>query len=326
MQKKAHLFRIIIFISSLFFCISTASSESAFELSPYSKLSFGSLKEYIFVSEENQKDSKISLLEWQEMPLLQVGLMTEGIFNLFHLKADFSYAIPVECGSMYDSDFLMLNDVKTNYSIHENTAALCFDAKISLEYDFYLQKDFAISPIVQAHYSHRFFEARNGYGWYGDNIPWYDDSAHYYPDGTFVLAGIDYKRQTLYTFAGFVLKILSIKDAQINLAFMLSPYTYSYADDCHYLNKKMTESKHFVYYNNIFLERFQTQMDFSYRFSKHCSYFLGASFLFGSCHKGDLYTDTWTEKPTLIEDQPGGVSEATFSFYTGCKIRFSSIK
>jgi hypothetical protein len=327
MIRKKSIFCFIIF-SFLIISFSSAqifkSEHFSLSFEPYIGFTYGHLGEYIYADDTDGTEKVLSCLEWEEKPLWQYGISVTAAFKRFGVTVSFDRALNIRCGTMYDSDWMTLTDLKTDYSIHEQTAAENMNLTIALQYVFKPDEKLFLAPVIEAYYSYNSFEARNGYGWYGDegnsdngeNVAWDDPSAHYYRK----LCGIDYSRQTLYTFFGGQMTCIVTPKLSLRLGLFLSPYTYTYAADTHYTNLAMTAGNHYHYYQDTFFGRFRLSASLSYRITSCIETDITVRYLSGETGRGDIYSDIDTGKMTLRPKQAGGSSAEEFTLSIGCRI------
>ena len=285
----------------------------SFFVTPQTEIMFSRQGEFIFSASGKKL---VSYLEWQTSPLVYAGLEAgldtpAGIF-----RTDADIAIPADCGKMYDSDW-NYSGVKTTYSIHQNHAELNYKLSAGYSYPFSL-KSFKIEPGVSFLYTHDFFHAHDGYGWYGgenyskngvDNS-WDSEFARkakkLYP--------IDFKRTTYFAFAGIDFSWLPVDSFSLNLGFAVSAYTNSHTQDCHF-GKPGTQNDFILNETQeSFFDRFQTHLSVDWQFRKNLSFFASANWLYGGLVKGLLYDDD------VLVTQPSGSTINSLSVKTGIKI------
>ena len=327
-MQKRNILVVLLFIKILFLTnaqiFKSPSKDFSLSVEPVIGFTYGSLGEYIYAQNSSGAEVEYSYLEWEEKPLWQYGVTMCAAYKRFGATVSFDRAVSARCGNMYDSDWLGYSDVKTNYSVSENTAVENMNVNIALQYEFRPDEKLYITPVVEASYAYNSFEARNGYGWYGDatnsssgtNVSWNDSAAHYYRS----LCGIDYSRQTFYTFLGGKITCLFTPGISLCLGAFVSPYTYTYAADTHYANTAMTEGNNYHYYQDIFFKRSKLCASVSFKINSYAEAEVAASYLFGGIGKGDIYSDIDTGKMVLRSKQASGSSVEEFSFRAGCKI------
>ena len=288
---------------------------------------YGSLGEYLYMEKSDGTWKKNSYLEWEEKPLCMVGIGINGGYRNFHLQTCIDAALPLHCGSMMDSDWKLAAspDVKTNYSIHENTAATNIRTGLSLSCDFSPHSHLIISPVAEVNYIYRSFEARNGEGWYGDTVSWDDPSAKHYPgtyDGKkYILGAIDYRHHTFQLFTGLQFTFLIRKNVCAGLGLFVSPYSYVFAEDRHYSNKARTTGRYYVYKSHSHFTRYKAQIFARSRLTRFLEVGLTADAITSDIENADMYDeDPTTEKIYRTNGYKGGFSLSEISVKVSVKV------
>ena len=299
--KKIYLVFVILFALHSKGLSQEKSSGWTLYLQPAFSCTIGKMNESIYSS----KGYKCSLLEWEQKPLWNYGITVFTAFKNFGITAEFDSALPVSCGKMYDSDWNS-NGIKTTYSIHELTAETNLNTEFSLSYIIKLDRIFQIIPFVQAQYSYNSFEARNGEGWYGGaaysktgkDVSWNDENAAYYK-----VYGIDYLRHSFYLFTGFSFQLYITEKIKTELLLSVSPFTYTSAIDHHHgkYNDFRFQEIQYGYFS-----RFKTGIKLEYSINSLIDAGMFFQAVLGTEDKGKLYSDYWTEKLTLVDNQKSG--------------------
>lgn len=335
MKRIAKLLAVFLFS---FNCVGISAqifnkAESPFHISAEPLLGYknGVLEESIYRS--LYKNSKISLLEWEENYFFY-GINLKTQYKNLHFDLGVTSSFPEQkSGEMKDSDWQNTKDfsMKTTYSVGTNFAEKNYCAKISLYYDFFLSKRFFISPKIQAQYNYdSFYRKKGAKGWYGHagekfgstdgkNHWWYEEEARKYPyydsstGKTWNLAGIDYMRHSVYIWTG-ISAGFRIENLCFDLGFMISPFTYFSAEDRHHTGTGE---------DNVYHE---IQQDYftSIKFSGNCLCDISKSFavggnvewLYAANIKGDFYLG-WAKS-----EQPSGASAKDITFSLFAQIKF----
>lgn len=305
------------FISFIFvFIISAASlfsdewkNDFLLEFTPYFTLSKGRLNEYIYSSSDDS--IKKSKLEWNLNPLYRFGIESKfGWKNIFIAgQADFS--LPVNCGTLYDSDWNSTGEIKTIYSKLEEKSDLIFNSSFGIGYDFNLKnkatnrKYFSISPVINFDYSYFKIKSDNGYGYFGaedyskngTDVPWDSEYARYHK-----VYGIDLERMYYNLFTGLILEIYPTEKISFGCDFNFSVYSYIVTYDKHF-------AKNSWYNLNGYQKSPFDYLKFSffsnYKFSNKISMRLKIGILNGNVVKGDFYHNYYSSKPTLSRQKSG---------------------
>ncbi|MBO4319282.1 MAG: omptin family outer membrane protease [Treponema sp.] len=199
MKKKITLliFCLLFFPFSIWSQNNTSFFNSvSFGLGGYLDIRIGHQGEYVY--EPLSNDRMLSYLEWDEKPLIIVGLTGEAEYKNFQLKAQGNLAIPTDSGIMIDLDYMNVSDfpdcpdsvakILTNYSeslCHTNSL---FSIQVQLSYIFNLNRVLSLAPVLGYEFQHsdqsawgldgfyynRFYTESNGY--YGS----YDTTGHNY--------------------------------------------------------------------------------------------------------------------------------------------------
>ncbi len=296
-------------------------------LEPRIGMTYGALGEYLYMAKSDGSWKKNSYLEWEEKPLWTLGMGISGGYKGFHAQTYFDAALPLRSGNMMDSDWKLdaSPDVKTNYSIHENTSAANIRTGLTIAYDFLPLEWLVISPMAEGTYIYRSFEARNGEGWYGDTVSWDDPSAKHYPgtyNGTkYILGAIDYRHHTFQLFTGLQFTFLLGKKLCFGLGLFVSPYAYVYAEDRHYTNKARTTGRYYVYKAHSHFSRYKASLFARYQVTSVLEVGLSLDAMASDIERADMYDeDPETEKIYKTPGYEGGFSLAEFSVKLSAKV------
>lgn len=216
----------------------------------------GKLGEYVY--DENDNSRKLSELHWQLLPLLSLGENITARYKNFSLSFFANFLFPMKTGHMFDSDWLVSNDVKNCYSVHPLETSPSYSLGGGFSYTHPISKNFSLAFDASLDFEHILFHAQNGYGWYGDentNESWNSASI------TENVIGIDYLRETLIVWLGSQFSFSFFDGALItDFSFALSPYSFTKDLDHHILRK--------VYFTEIMHRAFG-----AYKVGARLSYF-----------------------------------------------------
>ena len=315
MKSKAFLFSFLLFLLPL----SVWSKSIDFTIFPYTGISYGCNYEMLYASLGKEKE--VSRLEWKIEPLWTVGadISLETRHFLFTLGTE--YALPLECGQMLDSDYDNFSDLKFCYSVSELKPKLTLHSHLDILYNFKIAESFSFMPEVSLYYFYDNYEARNGYGWYGQEtkthplVAWDDPRAKFYDKGG--LNGVDFYRHSLMTFAGMNF-LISIRRLELNLKMLLSPYSYYYTMDIHLSKKRDYHLKEIqeAFFNQQFFE-----CDILYKINDNLKIHLKGSQLCGNTVRGTFSNDFLSEKMQRSEQKSGSRLTQT-SLKAGIDISF----
>lgn len=189
----------------------------------------GKLGEYVY--DENDNSRKMSELHWQLLPLLSLGENITARYKNFSLSFFANFLFPMKTGHMFDSDWLVSNDVKNCYSVHPLETSPSYSLGGGFSYTHPVSKNFSLAFDASLNFEHILFHAQNGYGWYGDkntNESWNSASI------TKNVIGIDYLRETLVVWLGSQFSFSFFDGALVtDFSFALSPYSFTKDLDHH---------------------------------------------------------------------------------------------
>lgn len=312
--KTVFFFFILLCLSHKIF----STAKISFSLEPNTILNFSQHDEIFYSS--IGKEKPVSLLEWKSKPLWSIGIdATIAIKNL-SLKTGFSYAIPIRCGEMHDSDFETFSGMKYCYSINELYSKSNFNTLLELDYKIVLTSFFSISPIISLQYNYDNFQAKNGYGWYGMEtashplVEWDDSRAKYYAKGK--LNGVDFYRHSFFTFCGLGCDF-NISRFIIGFDILMSPYTYFQTMD-HHLSK--SGGYHVLQKQSSSFTHYTLGGSISYKINEQFSPQIEINYISGSTIKGKLYSDIYSGQMELT-DQKSGANLKSLSIKAGLFIK-----
>lgn len=339
MNLKHHKKIIFIFVIIFFsFCQLNAFSKEDFSFSvePNFGFSYGKLGEYLFTSSKENR-YVISSLDWNIKPVFEYGGKFELNLKNLSLNAGIKTFLPSKCGFMYDSDYN--SSVKTNFCTLENNINKGFDSFTQISYFFDFKNGFSLAPSFQVSFSYYDFSAKNGSGYFGAaSITGNSQDVSYNsPNAYFAksVSGIDYKKETFYSFIGVILKF-SHKKWNFQLGTYLSPYTYSYAIDYHKDDRNISEESKVDYYllekTFNYLSRVKEEIKIQYDFKSFFGITFNASFIYGGISQGLFATNRYRSSHSsgifanssewIVTGQPCGENIILFNCDFGCIFKF----
>lgn len=314
MKLKSFPFLAFFFVFAIQF--SFAKEEFSFEVSAFAGIKYGELSKSIYL---NDTDTKVSMLEWEEKPIYELGFSSEISFFNFYVLTSFSAGLPLEIGKMYDSDW-NLNGLKTTYTISEETLNQSFDTQINLFYKTPKFFIFRINPSMQVQYMFQNFTAHDGYGWYGAHqyakvprdydVSWNNELARKAKK----IQNIDYYRHTLLTFVGFDFCILPIEKLELSAGFFISPIAYMYSLDTHH---KSSENIHYCDVQTGYFSKYKVTANIGYKINRKFKIFMDFSAVFGKEDYGDLYADEYSDNLSKFSNQPTSSTLKNIDFNLG---------
>lgn len=335
MKKTVYIQLFVFFLitASLHAQILGLKSKNSFQLSIEPTFSYtnGTLYESIYRSADKSK--KISLLEW-ERKIFMCGTNINAEYRNFFIDFGFSTSFPdITSGEMRDSDWQNPYDynMKTTYSEGINYAEKNYDAEASIGYKFRLAEKFFLAPKIQCQYLYdSFYRKKGAKGWYsqaesktgsldGNYHWWYENEARKYPytdpetGKTWTLAGIDYERQSFFIWTGLSVSTQICKMSG-SVDFLISPFTYFYAEDRHHTGSGEDNVYHEIQYD--FFSSYKFCLNLDYEISRFFIISFKTEFFIANNIKGDLYID-WAK----LNSQPSGASFKTENIKIGCKVK-----
>ena len=301
------------------------------EIEPIFSYTNGTLTESIYRSANKSK--RISLLEW-ERKIFMYGAKVNTEYKNFSADFYFSASFPnAKSGEMQDSDWQNPDDynMKTTYSVGTNYAEENYNVSVSVGYNFRPTENFFIAPKIQCQYMYdSFYRKKGAKGWYGQAESkfgsfdgkyhwWYEKEARKYPytetetGKTWTLAGIDYERQSFFTWTGISVSSQICKIGA-SIDFLFSPFTYFYAEDRHLTGNGEDNIYHEIQYD--FFSSFKLCLGINYEISRFFTIIFSTEFSASKNIKGDLYID-WAK----LENQPSGASFYSENIKIGCRIK-----
>lgn len=237
----------------LFFplCIFAEKGNFKFSIEPSFGMRSGIFDEYVYDnSKTDGSEYYLSALEWNMKHSFYYGIDADACFKNFHVIAAWKQFIPNSFGEMTDSDFLQdyyygtgRTDIKTNYSVHDNSLASGFNIGLTLKYDFYPVQILSISPVIELTFENYTFKAKNGTAYYGNQrdsssfgsyYPYTDvnnRTVHHIPGDNIYL-----ERNDFFSWIGAEAAIRTSNGRWLfSLKLLCSPYTCMYAHDSHLL-------------------------------------------------------------------------------------------
>lgn len=292
---------------------------------PYLGLTFGTINETLYSNIE--PDKRNSLLEWNMMPLYNFGLDLTASHKNFTWDINFSSALPVNSGNMYDSDWV-LDGTKVVYSINEEIAETNIQANTGFSYNADINSWFSIAPETTIQYNYNSFHTQNGYGWYGINPnkpeewetnheAW--DSDRGQKNKATNLKPIYYYQHSLFIFEGINLNFKITDNFYVNFNPAISIFTYNFSRDNH--KKKNNESFYDYAIQYAFFNAFKADLKVNCDINKILTLTTSVNGLYQMETKGDRYFQYEIWDSPIETDYKKGSSQWMVSISTGCKIR-----
>ncbi len=329
-QTKLIFICLFIFISSICTAAESSKKNWSFSIEPYIGLRYGYLGEHLYYL-DNGEYKQLSYLEWEMKPLLTYGGNISYTYKNFNVSTYIKSAASLRCGNMYDSDWVELTDTKNDYSISENTLSSLIETGIAANYKFKPQSWLQIGPEISFDYSYISFEARNGYGWYGDysnssthtNVSYDSDDATYYSSGE--LCGIDYNRTSFLTWIGINSSFTPFQRWSFGVSAAVSPYAFEYVYDHHYASSASDQGYYLDEVTSLF-SRIKGTVSIIFAINKNFAIKLSGYGLAAWAVQGKTYNATYDSSSNsypvyyIMTGYKGGISSYYAECVLGCKI------
>lgn len=294
---KKTLFALAFFLlpASLSFC------ESAFHFSfaPRFSLTLGELNEILYDSYDDIK----SQLDWEQKPLVNIGLEASANYRNIIFSAAFDYSTPAGTSYMYDSDWD--GGQKYSFTKHPMTSAKNIYTEAALAYEIKTPVKLSVIPELQFNYIYSDFEAGRGSGIRsGREIKVY---------------GIDYNRHSFFIFAGLSVKAQITPAFILKTAFFTAPWNYHKCFDYHHGVKHPFSTLEF---QSGHFTKYKIKVSTQFIADKNLSIELFSDIIFGLPDKGIFYTDYYSTSMEKITTQKSGSAIHTLKLGTSVKFHF----
>lgn len=308
---KKILFVFLLFNCSLLFC-----RDFSFSIRPF--ISYNNDTVTYSIYDEEGVDL-VSKLDWKALYLFKPGIEAELSFKNLSLNVSNAFAIPAECGQMFDSDWYTPK-IKTNLAKSRLDTDFCYDLKVQLKYKFFLQNDFDVSPVIAWNYSRSVFRGYDTVSWCGDSghtglyydVPWNHEQAV-----KVTKFGIDFFNDTSVFFIGAKLG-KSFEKWQLEFEALLSPYISVSSID-HHLNNY--GGRYFLLKQEAFFSSFNLALSGAYNINKTNTVYLAPEFSYCKEIRGVFYFGQKALADKLC-DQPCSFNFAKFSLKIGWEFNF----
>ena len=292
--KKTIITKLLILSAvSIFSAVSVFAGAWHFSAEPLFGFRYGTLGEYVYTPDTNGAYAKLSELDWEMKPLWYYGGKISFGWQGISVSGYAEGFIPAGTGSMYDSDWINLTDVKNDYSVSENHLNGTYSAGLLLGYEFTINRYLSIKPFLGYDYQDIYFSGQNGVGWYGDsqNISWDNEKAKHIDFTGYTL--ITYHSCEHITWTGFSILSSPVKFFSFSAAFSVSPYTYIEALDYHCYKR----SNYFLDIMSSWFSVYKLETSAAYHFAQNFSLNLAVSWLFSSIIYGSDYQASSSSGP-----------------------------
>ena len=280
------------------FCIDNFS----FSIAPRASVTFGTLEEIVYDSPNGDAEI-ISLLEWEQKPLIDIGLSAALQYNHFIFSTGFDYSFPIKTSYMsdYDWDWGELD----SYTKHPILSSKNICTELSVGHEINISPKLSVIPAIQFDYIYNSFEADRGSGVRGGRkIRGY---------------GIDYTRHSFFTFTGLAVKAELTSRFFLTAEFYTALWSHQVCEDYHHgvKNPFTTIEAHDGYF-----KKYKARVSTGYNFNKLISLELFSQFIFGFPDTGTFSSDKSTDKIEPVTSQKGGSAIHSAKFGTSLKFTF----
>ncbi|MGP1458388.1 MAG: omptin family outer membrane protease [Treponema sp.] len=235
-MKRKLFFALLFFLCSAAFC---KKNDFLLSIEPFFGSRNGNVVELLLEGKDGAYKKKSELV-WSHANSLYAGAKVDFGWKWLYADAFAAAFIPNASGKMFDSDWMDLNGVKNDFSISDNFINLSsFFAGGALGLSVPLLSRLEVTPQFSFEYEYLLFNAKDGYGWYGDaahsktgkNVPWNSIDAAYIQKGG--LFGISYDRRTCFTWLGLSLTFFASPELELSASAFVSPFIFIESLDHH---------------------------------------------------------------------------------------------
>lgn len=250
---KTKFFCIIFLIFSLTCKIS--AEENFFQknvnlnFEPYFSTRFGVQDEFVYMKNSLGETKILSELNWEQKAVFFGGIKAEcGIYG-FNLAFKYQEALPLSCGTVFDSDWRNLelsswelnstvSAYKTNYSESECKLERYYNWAVELNYVKEFKNQIGIKFFAQFDYSYSSFVALGGNYWYGKitSEGFYEPYTDVQETKKFSGKVLALERINYIAWAGFALNA-KISKFDFTTSFAICPYIHTDSLDSHFITR-----------------------------------------------------------------------------------------
>ncbi|MCR4733481.1 MAG: omptin family outer membrane protease [Treponema sp.] len=217
-----------------------------------------------------------SQLDWDASYLFKTGARFQFNYKNLILNTSNLFALPFECGYMYDSDWYT-EGIKTNYAKRTLSTDLYYDLNIELKYKFIFNHNFSIIPIISYNFCYISFRSAGTIAYCGDSAHTglFDD----YPwDSEYAVQveqyGIDVLNKISIFYLGSDLE-KNIDNFTFGLKMLVSPFIYISSLD-HHLNA--SGGRYYLLIHRALFYSFNMNLSCSYMINKKNELILSTNF------------------------------------------------
>ena len=312
-MKKFLLIFSAIFI---FFSEALTAGENDFHISlePFFNTNYGYIGEHLYTKDTSVENNQTSYIEWDEKCVCTFGINLESSFKKFYFASSVSFGLPGFSGNTYDSDWLLNNSIKTNYSISTETLNSAIYTSMEAGYTFTVEPKFFLTPTIGFNFNYiNFIAEEGGVGWYGNTVSWDDDNATYKSH----LPSMSYLRKSLFTWLGINCTLTPNDFVSIRFSNSIAPFVCTSSVDHHFYKGV---GSYFIDKPYGFICAFKASLSVDVKIYKSTFLCFKAYGLILNPIKGFTYTSSAAyEDGTIDNSSLAGASEQTASFSAGIK-------
>ena len=294
------------------------ASDFHFSVEADATLRFAEQGEYVFLDVDSGGKRTLSYLCWEQKPLFIPEAKVKGGWKNFYLSFSAKTAIPVGCGSVFDSDWLNVSDfpncadeyanIKTNFTESDCKTNYYYGFSGELSYIFKIRENFSFEPFADLSYTHSSFSAIGASGSYYDTHNSIEPNDYYGSyndaDGSYdiEMSGdevLRLERVVVQSWLGGRVNMGITQKLDMGFSLAVNLWTFVQSLDSHLVTG--------VYYLDEIEDNFggiKAELDFSYNFSKK------STLVFATKYTA-LQTLEGTSKSAAWEN-------ASYSEYTDC--------
>ena len=321
--------RILTIAALLFKCASlNAQNFFGLEVTPFFTIRSGSQYEYVYTNTYSD-GATLSLLDWQQNPVLFEGAKAAIRLGRFSLSGQASAAVPgTDAGFVTDYDWknlelthdTTLQKICTNYS--KSTCTVNADYFLSARALFCLKKthSFSISPFAELEYTYSHYQADGGILKYGAKDSKTNTYSSYETAEEESMTGtvLSLQRIEYFTWAGLELKWDTFRGTKILFEIAACPYANIQSLDYHALR--------YTYFLDLmegFFCGIKASLGLETELTKRLSLCINAQILDTSTIDGNTRVKSYSSKyfsDFISSKKDCGSSFSFFDFSTGFKI------
>jgi hypothetical protein len=297
-----------------------SSTDFHFSFSPLFDFKYGTIREYVFLNNCTYSNDKLSELDWDLKPMVQLGVNANGGWKGILLSGYIEGAVPNRSGTMADSDWFNVKtsdlanyQYKTHYSESDNYVDSCMNCGVRLGYNFTLPFSIELYPFGAFDYEYINFMSKDGTNWYG--LPTTSGGHTYYSpytdesnrtSETMDGKNVGYTRYSYFTWIGLQAAYTLKNKFKFDASFQTAPYVYCQSMDEHYL----TGSTYIDVTSGTFCA-FKYATSASYIFNKRYSLNLAVSYFTLNTIRGNSY-QKYGSSYVRLTSTDGGADENYF--------------